>query len=225
VEHWRKSRGRGWRRSMAINGLGAMATGATLVIVLVAKFGEGAWISALLIAGMVTGMMWVRRHYDDVARETQLSSPLEVPSMGPPIVIVPVSSWTTISQRAIQFALTISPEIHAVHVGTEEETGKLQGEWERIVTEPVRRAGGTPPTLVTLASPYRLIVKPILDYALMIEETNPGRQVAVVVPELVENHWYHYPLHNQRAEVLKAWLLLKGSRSIVLINVPWHIEA
>jgi amino acid transporter len=225
VEHWRRSLGRGWRRSMVINGLGATATGATLMIVLVAKFAEGAWVSALLIGGLVTGMIWVRRHYDAVAKETQLSSPIEVPTMGPPIVIVPIQAWTTMSQRAMQFALTISPEIHAVHVGTEEETGELQEGWERIVMEPVARAGGTPPKLVTLSSPYRWVIKPILDHVLATEAQNPGRQVAVVVPELVEKHWYHYPLHNQRAEVLKAWLLLKGSRSIVLINVPWHIEA
>jgi len=225
VEHWRRSQGRGWRRSMAINGLGATATGVTLVVVLVAKFAEGAWLSALLIAGMMTGMLWVRRHYDTVGRETRLSRPMEVANVGPPIVIVPIQAWTTTSQRALQFALTLSPEIHAVHVGTEEETGDLQQDWERMVAEPVVRAGGTPPTLVTLSSPYRWIIKPILDYVLETEAQNPGRQVAVVVPELVEKHWYHYPLHNQRAEVLKARLLLKGSRSIVLINVPWYIEA
>ena len=112
-----------------------------------------------------------------------------------------------------------------MHVGTEDETSDLEAMWARIVTEPVARAGGTPPTLVTLSSPYRWVIKPILDYVLMTEGQNPGRQVAVVVPELVERHWYHYPLHNQRAEVLKAWLLLTSSRSIVLINVPWHIQA
>ena len=78
---------------------------------------------------------------------------------------------------------------------------------------------------MTLASPYRLIITPILDYVLEVEAQNPGRQIAVIVPELVERHWYHYPLHNQRAELLKALLLLKGSRNIVLINVPWYINA
>jgi len=58
-----------------------------------------------------------------------------------------------------------------------------------------------------------------------MEKCNPGRQIAVIVPELVEKHWYHYPLHNQRAELLKAFLLLRGSPRIVLINVPWYIEA
>jgi hypothetical protein len=169
--------------------------------------------------------MWVRRHYSEVAEETQLSTPLQIENIGPPIVIVPIQSWSSISQRAMQFALTLSPEIHALHVGTEEETNALQDNWNRLVAEPVTQAGGTPPTLVNLASPYRLIIKPILDYVLEMEAENPGRQIAVIVPELVERHWYHYPLHNQRAELLKALLLVKGSRNIVLINVPWYIKA
>jgi len=170
-------------------------------------------------------MLRVRRHYDMVGRETQLSTPIEIENLGPPIVILPIQSWTSISQRAMQFALTLSPEIHAVHVGTEDETNTLRDDWDRLVAEPVGRAGGKPPTLVTLPSPYRLILKPILEYVMKTEEENPGRQIAVIVPELVEKHWYHYPLHNQRAELLKAFLLIKGSRNIVLINVPWYIHA
>jgi hypothetical protein len=174
---------------------------------------------------MMATMLWVRRHYGAVASETQISTPLQINSLGPPIVIVPIQSWSKMSQRAMQFALTLSPEIHALHVGTEEETDALQKDWDRLIAKPVTEAGGTPPTLVTLPSPYRLVIKPILDYVLEMEARNPGRQIAVIVPELVERHWYHYPLHNQRAELLKALLLLKGSRRIVLINVPWYINA
>jgi amino acid transporter len=225
VGHWRRNPGRGAGRSMLMNGLGAAATGVTLVVVLVAKFTSGAWISVLLIGGMMSAMMWVHRHYDQVAEEVRCPSPLQVEHLGPPIVIVPIQSWSLISQRAMEFALTLSPEIHALHVGTEEETNALQDSWKRLVAEPVAQAGGTPPILVNLASPFRLIIKPILDYVLETELNNPGRQIAVIVPELVERHWYHYPLHNQRAELLKALLLVKGSRNIVLINVPWYIEA
>jgi amino acid transporter len=224
VGHWRRNPGRGAVRSMLVNGLGAVATGVTLVVVLVAKFTSGAWVSVLLIAGMMSAMLWVRRHYDSVAKEVEISAPLQIEYLGPPIVIMPIQSWTSISQRAMQFALTLSPEIHALHVGTEEETNVLQDNWNRLIAEPVARAGGTPPTLVNLASPYRLIIKPILDYVLDMEMKNPGRQIAVIVPELVERHWYHYPLHNQRAELLKALLLVKGSRNIVMINVPWYIK-
>jgi amino acid transporter len=225
VWHWRRKRGRGAVRSMVINGLGAVATGVTLLVVLVAKFTSGAWISALLIGAMMATMMWVRRHYASVARETQISTPLAIEGIVSPIVVVPIQSWTLVSQRAMQFALTLSREIYAVHIGTEDDTTTLQADWNRLIVQPVLSAGGEAPTLVSLSSPYRLVIAPILDYVLKMEADNPGRQIAVIVPELVERHWYHYPLHNQRAELLKALILLKGRRRIVLINVPWYISA
>ena len=225
VEHWRKNRGRGALQSMLVNGLGAVATGITLLVVLVAKFTSGAWVSTLLIAGMMILMLRVRHHYDEVAEETCITTPLEVGKLRQPIVIVPIQNWSKISQRALQFSLTLSSEIYAVHVGTEEDTNELRDRWEEYIAQPVTRAGGTAPSLVTLPSPYRLILRPILDYVLETEAKNQGRQIAVIVPELVEQHWYHYPLHNQRAELFKALLLLNGSRNIVLINVPWYIKA
>jgi amino acid transporter len=225
VAHWRRVGGPGAGRSMLINGLGAVATCVTLLVVLVAKFTSGAWISMLLIVGMMLTMLWVRRHYRQVAREVEIARPLQMKYLEPPIVIVPIQSWTTIAERAMQFALNLSPEVHAVHVGMEEESTTLEENWDRLVEMPVAQAGGTPPDLVVLASPYRLVVTPILEYVLKVEQVNPGRQIAVIVPELVERHWYHYPLHNQRAEILKWFLLLKGSRRIVLINVPWYISA
>ena len=225
VGHWRRLGGPGAIRSMLVNGLGAVATGITLVVVLVAKFTSGAWVSALLVIGLVATMMWVRRHYRAVAAEVSSSSPLEVSAPRPPIVVIPIEAWGKIAQRALQFALTLSPDIRAVHVATEEDTNALREQWSRVVDEPMKQAGRTPPQLVVLPSPYRLILRPILDYVLQAEQQYPDRQIAIIVPELVERHWYHYPLHNQRAELLKALVLLHGSRRIVLINVPWYIKA
>jgi hypothetical protein len=225
VGHWWRKRGPGAVRNIIVNGVGALATGVTLVVVLVAKFASGAWVSVLLIAAMVTAMLWVRRHYREVAIETCSTSPLDVGSLGPPIVVVPIQDWGKVAQRALEFGLTLSTDIRAVHVATEEETNALRAEWDEVVGKPLEKVGRTPPELVTLPSPYRLVLRPILDYVLQIEKDNPGRQIAVIVPELVERHWYHYPLHNQRAELLKALILLHGSQRIVLINVPWYIKA
>jgi amino acid transporter len=225
VGHWRRNPGPGAVRSMIVNGLGAVTTGGTLVIVLLAKFTSGAWVSVLLIAGIMSTMLWVRGHYASVENETKLVTPLCLENLGPPIIVMPIQNWSSISERAMQFALSLSNEIHAVHVGTEEETNELKENWERLVAEPVKKAGETPPQLEILDSPYRLILKPILEYVTTMETKNPGRQIAVIVPELVERHWYHYPLHNQRAELLKALLLIRGSRNIVLISVPWYIKA
>jgi amino acid transporter len=225
VAHWKRTGGPGATRSMLVNGLGAVATGITAIVVLVAKFTSGAWISALLIIALVSAMMWVRRHYREVAEEVSSSSPLDVAAVQPPIVVVPIQGWGKIAQRALQFALTLSPDIRAVHVATEEETNALRDQWAQVVDEPMKQAGRTPPQLVVLPSPYRLILRPILDYVLQAEQQYPDRQIAIIVPELVERHWYHYPLHNQRAELLKALVLLNGSTRIVLINVPWYINA
>ena len=225
VGHWRRKGGPGAGWGMAVNGLGAVATGLTLLVVLVAKFTSGAWVSVLLIAGMVLAMLWVRRHYNAVAVETCCTSPLDVSSIGSPVVVVPIQDWSKVAQRALEFGLTLSPDIRAVHVATENETNTLPAEWDKVVGGPFKKAGRTPPELVTLTSPYRLVLRPILEFVLQIEKEHPGRQIAVIVPELVERHWYHYPLHNQRAELLKALILLHGSQRIVLINVPWYIKA
>ena len=225
VSHWKHQRGRGWVQSMLVNGLGAVATGITTLVVLVAKFTSGAWVSALLIVLLISAMLWVRRHYDRVAKEVRSTSPLDLSGTASPLVIVPIQDWGRISQRALQFALTLSSDIRALHVTTEEEADTLRDEWGKYVEEPAKRAGRTPPRLIVLPSPYRLVLRPILDYVLAAEAECPDRQIAIIVPELVEKHWYHYPLHNQRAELLKALLLLHGSDRIVLINVPWYLHA
>jgi len=225
VAHWKRLGGRGAIHSIIVNGLGAVATGITLVIVLVAKFTSGAWVSALLIAGLMSLMLWVRHHYDQVSQEVATSSPLQVASLGSPLVLVPINQWGKVAQRGLQFALTLSKDVRVLHVATEDETNALQVEWHSMVEEPVERAGGVPPKLITLPSPYRLVLRPILDYVQQVERENPDSQIAIIVPELVEKHWYHYPLHNQRAELLKALILLNGCTRIVLINVPWYIEA
>jgi amino acid transporter len=225
VAHWRRVKGKGATHSIIVNGLGAVATGVTLMVVLVAKFTAGAWVSALLIALMMAAMIWVRRHYDQVAEETACDSPLNVGILEPPLVLVTIQSWGKIAQRALQFGLSLSPDVRALHVSMEDEAGLLREQWRADVEVPVTKAGRTAPELVILPSPYRLVLRPILEYVLKIEQELPDRQIAIIVPELVEQHWYHYPLHNQRAELLKALLLLHGSRRIVLINVPWYIKA
>jgi amino acid transporter len=225
VAHWRRVKGKGATHSIIVNGLGAVATGVTLVVVLVAKFTAGAWVSALLIALMMAAMLWVRRHYDQVAEETACDSPLNVGTLEPPLVLVTIQNWGKIAQRALQFGLSLSPDVRAVHVSMEDEAGLIREQWRTDVEVPVMKAGRTAPELVILPSPYRLVLRPILEYVLKIEQELPDRQIAIIVPELVEEHWYHYPLHNQRAELLKALLLLHGSQRIVLINVPWYLKA
>lgn len=225
VGHWRRVGGPGARRSMLINGLGAVTTGITVVVVLVAKFAQGAWVTMLLIPGLLALMMSVRRHYHRVALETSSPTPLELEDLSPPLVVVPIQMWGRIAKKALRFALKISPEIRAVHVDCGEETITLREEWSRFVEEPTKQAGVPTPDLVVLTSPYRAILTPLVDYILEVERNNSNRQVAVLIPELVERRWYDYLLHNKRAELLKALLLLRGNQRIVVISVPWYLTS
>ena len=89
--------------------------------------------------------------------------------------------------------------------------------------EPARRAGLAVPRLVVIKSPYRFVIRPILDYVLDLEKSNPGRQIAVLIPELVERRWYLNLLHNHRSAVLKGLLLFQGDQRITVINIPWYL--
>jgi amino acid transporter len=224
VRHWLRARG-SWH-NILINGLGAFATGVTTVVVLFAKFLDGAWVTVLLIPVMLGVMVWVRHHYRAVAAELAHPGPANFHNLQNPIVVVPIGGWNKISQKALCFAYTLSREVRALHVSTDPEADEsFCRDWMHLADRPARDAGLPPPELVVLDSPYRLLLTPILDYVLKTGEENPGRQIAVLLPEMVEKHWTHYLLHNQRAEVLKTWLLVKGNQQIVLVNVPWYLEA
>jgi hypothetical protein len=224
VAHWRRVGGPGAIRSMIVNGLGAVATGITLMVVLSAKFLEGAWVTALLIPALLITMGWVRKHYHHVSLETRCPTPLELHDLTPPLIVLPFHQWNHLVQKSLRFALKISRDIRAVHVETGEGAETIRNEWHRFVEEPTRNAGLPVPELVVLQSPYRLVLAPIIDYVLRAERDHPERQIAVLIPELVENRFFHHFLHNKRASVLKALLLLKGNQRIIVINVPWYLN-
>lgn len=224
VAHWRRAGGPGAVRNMMINGLGALATGITVVVVLVAKFAEGAWVTALLIPAGLVLMGSVRHHYDRVAAETDCDTALSLDDQAPLIVIVPIQKWDKIAQMALGVALKFSSDIRAVHVDCGEVSVSLRDGWDRFVGQPMRDAGRPIPTLALLPSSYRLVVLPIVNFILEVERENPSRRIAVVVPELVQLRWYHHFLHNKRAAMLKALLLIRGSQRIVLVNVPWYLR-
>jgi hypothetical protein len=224
VGHWRRVGGPGATRSILINGLGAIATGITVIVVLVAKFAEGAWVTVLLIPTILITMGMVRRHYHAVFLEVRTTAPLDLTNLVRPLVIVPIQGWNQISKKALRFGLNISREVHALHVDTGEGSTIFIDEWSRYVTEPAKQADVPAPQLKIVLSPYRLVLAPIVDYALQAERDHPDQQIAVLIPELVERHWYHHLLHNKRAEVLKALLLLRGNQRIIVISVPWYLE-
>jgi hypothetical protein len=224
VMHWRRVGGPGARNSMFLNGLGATATALTVAVVLIAKFTEGAWITLLLVPGLMLLMRSVKRHYDHLAEETKDDTPANTKDLCAPLVVLPIERWSVVSKKALRFAWTISTEIRMVHIECGEETESLCRSWSELVEQPAKHAGLPVPELVLLKSPYRFVVRPIVDYILNVQSENPDRHVAVLVPELVESRWYYYLLHSNRSEILKALLLFKGNQRITITNIPWYLN-
>jgi amino acid transporter len=224
VMHWVRNRGPRWQLKMLVNGIGATATGLTLIVVLVAKFVDGAWITALLVPLMILLMIMVKHHYTRVDAQTADDTPIDMCEVKPPFVIVPLDRWSQITEKGLRFALALSRDVQAVHVDCGEHNVALEAVWQRNVVTPVKAAGLPVPELITLQSPYRIIVVPLVDHVLKVVQENPGRTIAVLVPELVVKHWWENLMHNQRAQLLKLMLLVKGNQNIVVLNIPWYLQ-
>ena len=225
VVHWRRDGGPHWRKAAAINAAGAACTAVTLVVVLVSKFAEGAWVTALIVPLLVALFAGVHTHYRAVGREVATDAPMDAAGLQPPLALVPIRGWSAITRKALRLALKVSPEVYALHVAADEDAMQaLEDGWERRVLEPARAAGLSPPQLVVVYSPYRRLYGPLKQVVSDLQKAHPGRDIAVVVPELVGTRWYHYALHNQTAALIKAYLLLSGFRRVVVVNVPWYLE-
>lgn len=225
VMHWWKAKGPDWIKSALVNGLGAFVTGVTVIVVLVAKFVDGAWLTMLFMPLTLMMFHWVRRHYHSVSVATRSMARVEPPiHEPPPIVVIPLDRWSAIAKQGLEFSARLSPEVTAVHVETGEHSTLLEEDWERYVVAAYREAGMKPPELLKLPSPYRFVVVPIVEYVLNLAEKFPERKIAVVIPEFVEDRWYEYFLHNQRARLLEWVLLAKGNKRIYTVASPYYLS-
>ncbi len=223
VMHWHKTTDAPHRHvKMFVNGLGAVATGISLLIILVTKFMYGAWVTALLVPFLIVLMMMVKRHYVRVKGETEDPTPLRLTGLEPPIVVIPMARWDKITEKAMRFGMLMSPIVKVVHVDSD-DSDALGCVWDTMVIKPVRDHNMAEPELITVKSDYRTIISPLMDYVLRLEDENPGRKIAVLLPELVVRHWWENLLHNQRVQLLKLLLLLKGNQRIVVVNIPWYL--
>ena len=225
VRHWMKHHEAPHRGiKMFLNGLGAIATGITLLVVLVAKFASGAWITAILVPMLIAMMLSIKRHYDSVAVEVEEPCPLHTTNLEPPIVVIPMARWNKIAEKALRFGMTLSPMLKVVHVDSDDEDADaVDRMWQDMVISPLRAANLPEPELITVKSSYRTILSPVMDVVLRLEEQYPHVKIAVILPELVVRHWWEYFLHNQRVQILKLLLLVKGKQRIVVVNIPWYL--
>ena len=139
--------------------------------------------------------------------------------------MIPIDRWSNITRQGIEFAARLSPEVIALHVEPSEHSELLQEDWERYVEQPFRAAGKEPPKLHVLPSPYRFVIIPIVQFVLDLSKEHPDRSIIVVIPELVEDRWYEYFLHNQRGRLLEWVLLARGNDRIFTVSAPWYAGA
>jgi amino acid transporter len=224
IRHWnrllRTVTDRGERRRMlrsrTINTIGACFTGVVLVIVLVSKFASGAWIVVVAMPVIWLTMRGIRRHYDSVALELvpPADAPVTLPSSNRAIVLVSKLHLPTL--RALAYARATRPShLEAITVNVDEaETQRLKEEWDR---------SDIPVPLTVVASPYREITRPVVQYVKQMRRESPRDIVTVFIPEYVLGHWWEQVLHNQSALRLKARLLQQ--RGVVVASVPYQLKS
>jgi amino acid transporter len=204
------------QRSRAINAVGATTTGVVLVIVLFSKFTHGAWIVVVSMPILFSIMKGISRHYERVARELRLASTRPVlPARNHAVVLV--SQLHNPTLRALNYAKSIKAHtLTALYVEVDEdESRRLQEEWDRAAVDV---------PLKVVASPFREVTKPVLDYVRRLRKDGGERDVVtVIIPEYVVGKWWEQLLHNQSALRIKAFLLFQPG--VMVTSVPWHLSS
>ncbi len=205
-------------RSRIINTIGFIATGAVLIVVLITKFLAGAWIAILAMGSLFILMKAINRHYAAVSRELtareEEQREIVLPSRNHAVVLVSNMHLPTL--RALSYARAMRPDVlEALTVNVDDvETRKLTAEWEESeVTVPLK----------VVASPYREVTGPVLDYIRRVSKEAPRTVVTVFVPEYVVGHWWEGLLHNQSALRLKTRLLFIPN--VMVTSVPWQLNS
>ncbi len=215
VRHWWVERGPGWRHRLAINGVGAVATALVTLVIAVTKFVHGAWIVVLVIPILVAMFIAMSRHYEDVALGLSLEG-FDSPPEFRHTVLVLIGDVHRGVVRAVQYARTLAPTaaVRGVYVETDPaQTGRLEEKWARW---------GLGVPLVVLTSPYRSLLRPLLDYIDQIQARGDDQMVTIVLPEFLPRRWWQHILHNQTALLVKGALLFR--RNIVVADVPYLLK-
>jgi amino acid transporter len=212
VMHWLRRRERGWRWRAALNGLGALATALVTVVQVVTKFATGAWIVVLIIPLIILLVRKIHRHYERFAKEIEYTG--HAPLMFfHHAVVVPANGLTKPTAGALVYATTISSDVRAVYVEVDAAaTARLReqwGEWDIGVE------------LTVVPSPYRSVLRPLVEYVTSITERGEADLVTVVVPEIVPHRWWEHLLHNKTALFIRTAFLFKPN--VVVTAVPYML--
>ena len=213
VLRWLTKKGPHWRKKLVVNGMGAVTTGIATVIIATTKFMQGAWIVFVLVVLLIMIFRSIRSHYKAVAEQVSLSRDARPPRPRRNIVIIPIGGVNRAVVRAVDYARSRGGDVRAVLVDVDkEETALVEIKWAQW-------GCGVP--LVVLPSPYRSILRALLNYIEDHLNKDPDCWITVVIPEILPARWWQNILHNQRALLLKASLLFKDR--VVLTDVPFHL--
>ena len=203
----------GWQTKLIINGFGAVCTAVVTVVFAVAKFRDGAWIIVLILPTIVLALFAIHRHYQELARDLSLEKYGEPPPSRRHRVLLPVSGIHRGSLKALDYALSLSDDVTAVHISIDQQ--------QRLELEEKWKLWGRGIRLVVIESPYRTFIEPFLEYVNEIGDVlQPGDRVTIVVPQLVPKQWWHNLLHTQTAFWLRFMLL--NQRGMVITEVPYQ---
>ena len=204
-----------WLSKMIINSFGAVCTFVVMIVFAVTKFSEGAWIVIVLTPLLLIGFFSIHHHYKSLARQLSLENGNERPRITRDRVIILVGGVHQGTLAAIRFARTIAEDITAVHIATDPlEAEKVQHKWEQH-GEGIR--------LVTLNSPYRLMIEPLLEYMERIEAVKKQNEITtIVVPRFIPKHRWANFLHMRTAETLRKVLLNRDD--VVIVEVPYQVH-
>jgi amino acid transporter len=224
VRHWNRElravtapgQRRRIHRARAINAFGACFTGVVLVVVMITKFGHGAYLVVIAMPLLVLMMYSIHTHYATVRAELDIDPDEETTLPGRVHAIVLVSDWHKATQRAVQFARATRPDtLTAVTVNVDDtDTRALTQSWERHdVSIPLK----------VVESPYREITRPVVEYIKRVRRSRPRDVVSVYIPEYVVGHWWENLLHNQSSLRLKARLLFEPG--VMVTSVPYQLRS
>jgi amino acid transporter len=212
VVHWRATREAGWRWKATLNGIGAAATGLVAVIQIVTKFASGGWIIAVIIPLIIIILQKIHRHYTEFAEEIRFLGQSPITPLHH-TVIVPVNGITKATSGALVYATTISDEVVAVYIEVDpRDTARIEQEWDAWDI-------GVP--LVVVPSPYRSILKPLVEYVESLRMITAGELVTIVVPEVVPRRWWEHLLHNKTALYIRTAFLFKPN--VVVTAIPYLV--
>ncbi len=226
VVHWRRQGRQPFR--LAINALGAATTIIALLVILAAKFIEGAWIVVLAVPATIVLLLAIHRHYARLTERLEPIGEFTIDETQPPTVLVAYEERNRMTDRALRFAMTLSPDIVAVHLlrldgpEQEEDLAAVRERYDREIAAPLAAKGMSAPRLMLVPAPYRETHEPLLDLVGKIDAATPGRSVAILIPELVLRHWWQRLLHSRRAKRLRAAMMEHAGPRLMVITSPWR---